>query len=96
MYINSSDGPTTFYSQNSRNPEGGHARLYQVTGGAHSGAYVVAFEDLLAYHSDKDYNDVVLELKNVNPIPEFATIAIPAVAILGLFLFFNHRKRKED
>lgn len=30
------------------------------------------------------------------PIPEFATIAIPAVAILGLFLFFNHRKRKEE
>ena len=29
-------------------------------------------------------------------IPEFATIAIPAVAILGLFLFFNHRKRREN
>ena len=29
-------------------------------------------------------------------IPEFATIAIPAVAILGLFLFFNRRKRKEE
>jgi len=30
------------------------------------------------------------------PVPEFATIAIPAVAILGLFLFYNHRKRKEE
>ena len=29
-------------------------------------------------------------------IPEFATIAIPAVAVLGLFLFYNHRKRKEQ
>jgi len=29
-------------------------------------------------------------------IPEFATIAIPAVAVLGLFLFYNHRKRKEE
>ena len=28
-------------------------------------------------------------------IPEFATIAIPVAAILGLVLFFNHRKRKE-
>jgi len=28
-------------------------------------------------------------------IPEFATIAIPAVAVLGLFLFYSHRKRKE-
>ena len=29
-------------------------------------------------------------------IPEFATIAIPAVAVLGLFLFYSHRKRKEE
>jgi len=29
-------------------------------------------------------------------IPEFATIAIPAVAILGLFLFFNQRKHKKE
>ncbi len=29
-------------------------------------------------------------------IPEFATIAIPVVAILGLFLFFNNRKRREN
>ena len=29
-------------------------------------------------------------------IPEFATIAIPVAAILGLVLFFNHRKRKRE
>jgi len=29
-------------------------------------------------------------------IPEFATIAIPVVAVLGLFLFYSHRKRKEE
>ena len=29
-------------------------------------------------------------------IPEFATIAIPAIAVLGLFLFFNKRKRRKD
>ena len=29
-------------------------------------------------------------------IPEFATIAIPAIAVLGLFLFFNKRKHKKD
>ena len=29
-------------------------------------------------------------------IPEFATIAIPAVAVLGLFLFFNRRKQKRE
>ncbi|KAF5430965.1 hypothetical protein C5S36_11710 [Candidatus Methanophagaceae archaeon] len=28
-------------------------------------------------------------------IPEFATIAIPAIAVLGLFLFFNRRKQRK-
>ena len=32
----------------------------------------------------------------IDAIPEFTTIAIPAVAILGLFLFFNHRKHKKE
>jgi len=29
-------------------------------------------------------------------VPEFATIAIPVAAILGLLFFFNHRKRKKE
>ena len=29
-------------------------------------------------------------------IPEFATIAIPSVSILGLLFFFNHRKRRKE
>jgi len=29
-------------------------------------------------------------------IPEFVTIALPALSILGLFLFYSHRKRKEE
>jgi len=29
-------------------------------------------------------------------IPEFATIAIPVATILGLVLFYNHRKRREE
>jgi len=29
-------------------------------------------------------------------VPEFATIAIPAAAILGLLFFYSHRKRKEE
>ena len=31
-----------------------------------------------------------------NPIPEFTTIAIPVAGILGLVLFFNHRKHKKE
>ena len=32
--------------------------------------------------------------QETNPIPEFATIAIPVVSILGLRFLFNHCKRR--
>jgi hypothetical protein len=37
-----------------------------------------------------------MENQEVHNIPEFATIAIPVAAILGLVLFFNHRKHKKE
>lgn len=99
LYINSSDtGNPTYYSQISKNADGKlHAKLYRIMGGDYQGAYVVAFEDLTVWSSpEPDYNDVVLELKNVNLVPEFTTIALPAVSLLGLFLYFNHRKRRKE
>ena len=96
LYINSSDG--MFYSQQSWNSDGDvHARVFSVTAGPKSGAYVVAFEDLLNL-GDQDYNDVVVELagEKLELIPEFATIAIPVASILGLLFFFNHRKRRKN
>ena len=101
LYINSTDG--RFYSQQSRNPDGEeHARVFTVTAGAKKGAYVVAFEDLNSTkwtaEGEPDYNDVVVELtgEDLGLIPEFTTIAIPVAAILGLVLFYSHRKRKEE
>ena len=101
LYINSTDG--RFYSQQSRNPDGEkHARVFTVTAGAKKGAYVVAFEDLNSTkwtaEGEPDYNDVVVELtgEGLELIPEFTTIAIPVAAILGLVLFYSHRKRKEE
>ena len=37
-----------------------------------------------------------VESTDLGEIPEFATIAIPAVAILGLFFFYNRRKRRNE
>jgi len=101
LYINSSapSDPTQYYSQQTKNHDDKvHARLYRITGGSDSGAYVVAFEDLTNWSGsgEPDYNDVVLELKNVNLVPEFSTIALPAVAVLGLFLYFNRRKQRKE
>ncbi len=41
----------------------------------------------------------VVEIADVDvtiAVPEFATIAVPVGAILGLVLFFNHRKHKKE
>jgi hypothetical protein len=47
--------------------------------------------------SDWDINWCIFWSKQWDyQIPEFATIAIPAIAVLGLFLFFNKRKHKKD
>jgi len=46
--------------------------------------------------SFKYVSQVTIYKGNVELIPEFATIAIPVAAILGLLFFFNHRKRKKE
>jgi len=53
--------------------------------------YTLYYEDIQSGKWDKASASVP-----ASAIPEFATIAIPAVAVLGLFLFYNHRKRKEE
>jgi hypothetical protein len=32
----------------------------------------------------------------IDPIPEYPTISIPVVGILGLLFFFNYRKRRKE
>ncbi len=44
-----------------------------------------------------DYGDIEdAEISFGTCIPEFSTIAIPIVSILGLLFFFNHRKRRKE
>jgi len=52
---------------------------------------VSAFDGMIDYVIQGD-----AVVGTLNLIPEFATIAIPAVALLGLFLFFNRRKGREE
>lgn len=63
--------------------------------GTENGIVYVSDNAGTSYSSDPATDDADAESR-MALIPEFATIAIPAVAILGLFLFFNHRKRKEE
>ncbi|MCK4542895.1 MAG: PEF-CTERM sorting domain-containing protein [Spirochaetales bacterium] len=68
-----------------------------VSDGPNGANYQIVIDDV-AYDENNpwislDASNEDLQLTNV---PEFATIAIPVAAILGLVLFFNHRKRKKE
>jgi hypothetical protein len=59
--------------------------------GTEGNRYTMWYADM-----SSDKNDVVVATVQGTSIPEFATIAIPVAAILGLVLFFNHRKHKKE
>jgi len=57
--------------------------------------YTLRIDDLVSGGTGVSY-DTGVACVGVSSIPEFTTIAIPAIAVLGLFLFFNKRKHKKD
>ena len=58
--------------------------------------------DIVVDVNGNGYYDAAIDALDANVdvgfegIPEFSTIAIPVVSILGLLFFFNHRKRREE
>ncbi len=87
----------TFYTDEMLNPDTTsieHGLIYDtrhITGAIVGDPdVVVAFEDLLAGHSDWDYSDMVVGVTDVAPLPEPATVALLS---LGSFLVFRKRRR---
>ena len=85
----------TFYTDELLNPDTTtteHGLIYDT--GHITGAIigdpdvVVAFEDLLMYHADCDYDDMVVGVTGVTPVPEPATLLI--LGLGGLVLLRKH------
>jgi hypothetical protein len=66
------------------------------------GAYDIAVDlgedGIYDSSTDEDFvNEAPVECKAfTTEVPEFATIALPVVSVLGLLLFFNRRKHKKE
>jgi Domain of unknown function (DUF4114) len=61
-----------------------HMVTFAITGGADAGDYVIAFEDLPYGQSDLDYNDFVVQVSGVKPVPEASTMIAGALLLLPL------------
>jgi len=81
-------GAPLWSSQAGDNSDGAdHMRTFLITGGESAGSYAICWEDLPNL-GDMDYQDLVVEVNGVAPVPEPAT-----VALLGLSTVVLLRRR---
>ena len=85
LFMDNSPNTSTIYwsSDPSLNSDAlDHMVTFEITGGADAGDYVIAFEDLPAGSSDLDYNDFVVQVSGVVPVPEPTTVIAGALLLL--------------
>lgn len=103
FYLGTPNG--ILYSEQSRNAGNadqlvtyrGDGDIIQLPGAAAgawgSSSYILAWEDLPYGSSDKDFNDLVIYVESVKPVPEPTTLALLGLGLLGVG-FTTLRRRK--
>jgi hypothetical protein len=85
----------TWSSRESENSDGiDHMVAYAINAGPDAGDFVVCLEDRPASISDLDYNDMVVQIHAVNPVPEPATFTLLGMGIFSAGLLRGLRRRK--
>jgi hypothetical protein len=99
-------GGIVWRSLESGNPHTGssffedHMVSFLITGGPSAGHYLIAFEDLPFYDSkghsvsDRDYNDLVVEVALSPVIPEPGTVSLLGPALLGTVGYLRRRRAR--
>jgi hypothetical protein len=107
FYVTNKKGET-FYTQNSKNAGGyQQAVVYQgddetvmalpgkAPGTFTDNEFIIAFEDLwLGNNTDSDFNDLVVMVESVEPVPEPATMA--GLGLVGAAMLGLRRKNKKN
>ncbi|WP_199247403.1 PEP-CTERM sorting domain-containing protein [[Phormidium] sp. ETS-05] len=103
FYLERGDG-TTFYTEKSRNGgyeqavvyQGNNATTLQIPGKSPGlftdNEFIIAFEDLwLGSNTDRDYQDMVIMVESIKPVPEPATIL--GLGLIGGALTLTRRRK---
>lgn len=103
-YLGGANGPM-FYSQPILNGDEDHMVAFQGDGDSiklptkpkgvwGSSSYILAWEDLPFSESDKDYNDMVVYVESVTPVPEPGSIALLGLGLAGVAAVARRQQKK--
>ena len=109
FYLERGDG-TTFFSQSSLNPNGDQQAIVyrgdnltemeipgRPSGPFTDNEFIIAFEDIgLGDGSDADYNDLVVMLESIEPVPEPGAIAGLGAIVASLVALRRGKKDKDS
>lgn len=102
-YLGTTGG--TYYSEMSRNAGGGDQLVaYKGDGDTiklpgnnpgqwGSSSYILAWEDMPYANSDKDFNDLVVYVESIKPMPEPGSLALVSAALLGVAGATSRRRK---